>query len=204
MELKEYLSIFKRYLRLLLAVSVIFGIAGFIFSQFLPIKYRASTTLFVKREVEAPNPNYFTYEGYHAQMTAQKYADTVLGFLESEDIVKRALEVMSLAPTQKMIGEISAAIFAKKTAPQLVFLTVTRKEATESARLASALVQATKERSDLLNEKGDTALSIDTLNPEPIVKMQKPHPKLNALVSALTGFLLSTVAVFVWEYLRED
>lgn len=202
MELREVLLVFRRYARALALAAGLFGLAAFAVSSSLPVKYQAATTVFVKRQAGPESASYFTYEGYYAQMTASEYANTVVGFLKSDDILKRALEIVERPSDQKALGEVRNAVFAKKIAPQLVFLTVTRRDQSEARGLASALVQATQERSNLLNQTGDRGLSIDTLNPNPIVKTLKPQPLLNAAVAVTGGLLLALLAAFLFEYLR--
>lgn len=203
MELGDFFRLLRKYYRVLVAVTLAFTAIGVGVSLLLPATYRASTTLAVRRRVEEANPGYFSYEGYYAQQTAREYADAVVGFLQSDEIVRQALLTVGMPTTQELIGQVSAAIDARKTAPQLVLLQIDWGEVGESADLAAALVSVVKDRSEELNQQGDRAIHIDTLSASPIVEERKPLMVLNAIVGGLVGLFLSVGVVSLVEYLKE-
>ncbi len=202
MTLKYYLEFIFSYIRLVLIVAAIFATIGVIFSLITPPVYRASTTLAVRREAAEDNPDYFTYEGYYAQQTAQEYANTVVGFLESDDIALEALVFAGMPASTEQVKTAISRINVKKTAPNLVALTVDWDEATASAKVLNSLVAATKSRSQELNQKGDISIHVDPLAESPLVEERKPRVVLNSVVLALVGVLLSVVCLSFYLYLK--
>jgi capsular polysaccharide biosynthesis protein len=72
----------------------------------------------------------------------------------------------------------------------------------EAKNFCTALAQATTERIALLNQTGDKAISVDLLNPEPLVEKNEPKVVLNSLVGILVGGLLALLLTFLKEYLE--
>ncbi len=204
MDLRDYLKFLKRYYRLICAVTFIFIIIGFLYSYLSTTMYRSSTTLIVRREAVDTNPNYFTYEGYYAQQTAQEYADTVVGFLESEDVAMHTLNIAGLTSGTKQVKMLNTLIDVKKTAPNLITLTLDWEDSETSAKLLNALVSSTKKRSQELNDKGDQAIHVDPIATEPIVEKREPRYFLNSLVLGLSGSLLTIFSLSFYLYLTEE
>ncbi len=204
MTLKDYLQFLNRYYRVILAVTAVCVALGLAVSFLSVPRYKASTTLAVRREAAETNPNYFTYEGYYAQQTAQEYADTVVGFLESYDTALHTLVLAGLPSGTEQVKILSSRIKAEKTAPNLVALTLDWEDASTSATLVNSLVNATKQSSQRLNEKGDKAIHVDPLVDDPIVEELKPRFILNSAVFGLLGLLLSAVSLSFYLYLTEE
>ncbi|OQX50831.1 hypothetical protein B5M47_02940 [candidate division CPR3 bacterium 4484_211] len=201
MELREFLKPFQKNIGLILGVSLFFGAAAYLVSASLPLKYRASATVYVQRVADESKGNYFTYEGYYAQKAAQEYADTVLGFLQSPDIIHRAVQIVYPKLDEARFKKIQKSIRAEKRAPQLVLVTVTLPNGSEAKQLISALAQAAQERAKLLNQSGNEAMQIDLLASEPLLEEIRPHKGLNSVVASGVGFVLACIIVWLKEYL---
>jgi len=202
MELREFLEILNKYRRLLVLGTLVFGLLGFGMSLLLPEKERAVLTLYIRRSAQSPSAEFYTYDGYYSQQAAEKYTDTVVGFLESPGVLKQAAELGGLSTDQETLKRLRKSVKIEKVAPQLVEVRATRKTFGEAKKLTQALADSTKERTETLNRAGDESLALDLVNPEPIVEIKKPLIFLNTVVGVLSGFLVSVLAAMVWEYFR--
>jgi capsular polysaccharide biosynthesis protein len=202
MELKDYTTIIRKGLPLLIISATAFGLLAFFISQKLPTTYAASLTLFVKRQAAEANPDYYTFDGYYSQQAAEKFTETVVGFLQSKDILLASAKLADLPTDQKTLEQLESSIKIKQVAPQLVWLKVEQENGEEAKEFCTALAQATTERINLLNQTGDKAISVDLLNPEPLVEKSEPKVVLNSLVGGLVGALLAFLYIFLKEYLE--
>lgn len=204
MELREYLQIIKKNLPLLIVLpAVLGGLAAWV-SQQLPETYTASLTLYVKRQATEPSTDYYTFDGYYSQQAAEKFTETVVGFLKSKDILLASAKLADLPVDQESLEQLENSIKVRQEAPQLVSLKVTQEEATTAKKFCTALAQATTERINLLNQTGDKAISVDLLNPEPLLVKNDPRLVLNTLVGLLSGALLGFLYIFLKEYFAES
>jgi capsular polysaccharide biosynthesis protein len=201
MELREYVKIIRKNLTLLIALATAFGMLAFFVSQQLPTTYTASLTFFVKRQATDARDDYYTFDGYYSQQAAEKFTETVVGFLQSKDILLASAKLADLPTDQESLEQLESSIKIKQVAPQLVSLQAGQGDGGEAKKFCTALAQATTERINLLNQTGDKAISVDLLNPEPLVEKNEPHAIVNTLVGILSGVLLSFLYTFLKEYL---
>lgn len=202
MELKALLKVIGKYKKQILVLSLFLSALIALVSSYIPVSFRASATIYVKRQVEKGTPDYFTYEGFYSQQTAEKYTNTVVGFLNSNDIRRQALERLNLPSTQRTLEQLNQNIIVKKPAPQLISLQVVGESEGSAENLWEALAQTTIERVSLLNQTGDQQISIDIVNPKPLVEVISKDPILNGLVAFMVGVLLSVSFISLREYLE--
>ncbi len=202
MELREFLAPLRKYGALIIFLFFLSGGIIYLLSQKIPLQYQASVTVYVQRLPEKKSGDYYTYEGFYAQKAAQEYTDTVLGFLKSPDIIRRAAIIVWEKVDEKEEKKLQRAVQATKTAPQLIHLSVTWKDEESARNLVSALAQAVKERAQVLNQAGDEAMQIDLLTNDPLVQTKRPHKILNSIVGGGIVVLLATMALWSYEYLK--
>ena len=203
MEVKEFLIPFRKNWRLILGAALALGLVAYGVSLRLPLKYQAIATLYVHHTVQDGEGEYFEYEGFYAQRSAQEFTDTILGFLESPDIKQRAGEIVWDKVTEQKQRQLQKAVHAEKTAPQLVQLSVTLDNREEAGKLLSALVQSIKEKARVLTQN-DAQTELNLLTAEPLSRTVKPRKLLNAAVAAGIGFMLACVFVWLKEYLEGE
>lgn len=201
MELREYSTIFRKNLPLLVILSAVLGGLGFLISKNLPTTHTGSLTIYVKRQATDPSTDYYTFDGYYSQQAAEKFTETVVGFLKSKDILLASAKLADLPTDQESLEQFEGSIKIKQVAPQLVNLEVTKEDAGAARTFCTAVAQATTERINLLNQTGDKSISVDLLNTEPLVERNEPKILLNTLVGSLVGLLLALLYVFLKEYL---
>lgn len=204
MELREYTKIVKKNLPLLIVLAAAFGGLFFLVSKNLPTTHTASLTVYVKRQATEASADYYTFDGYYSQQAAEKFTETVVGFLKSKDILLASAKLAKLPTDQESLEQLESSIKIKQVAPQLVNLEVTKEEAEAARTFCTAVAQATTERINLLNQTGDKSISVDLLNVEPLVEKNEPKIFLNSVVGILTGILLALLYVFLREYFANN
>ncbi len=203
MELREYVKIIKRSLPLLVILAAGFGGLAFFASSKMPTTYTASLTLYVKRQATEASADYYTFDGFYSQQAAEKFTETVVGFLKSKDILLASAKLADLPLDQESLKQLESSITIKQVAPQLVSLKVKKEEPNAAKTSCTALAQATTERINLLNQTGDKSISVDLLNSEPLVEKNEPKVLLNSLVGILSGILLAFLYTFLKSYFSE-
>ena len=202
MELREYTKIIKGGWLLIVFLAAGFGGLAFLVSSKLSPAHTASLTLYVKRQATEAREDYYTFDGYYSQRAAEKFTETVVGFLKSKDILLASAKLANLPIDQKSLEQLESSIKIKQVAPQLVSLEVKKEDSPAAKTSCTALAQATTERINLLNQTGDKSISVDLLNPEPLVEKNEPKVILNSLVGVLVGTLLAFLYIFLKEYFK--
>lgn len=169
MELKDILKKFKKYRKFLL-ISTVMGIFVGFSLGFLTEKYSATGSFYVGRKIDPNLARFFTYEGYYGQQTALSYAKTAIELVSNPDVKKQTLEKLNIEVTDTTLREFGNLIQTKKTAPQLITVTVKASSPDKATRMWLALTDSFLETAYLLNLQTDPNLTITKLSPLPIVK----------------------------------
>lgn len=204
MELKEVLRVFGRAGRLFFVSSTLLAGAGFFIFTYLPTNYRVTLDLYVKRQTQAPSDQFYSFDGFYSQQAAERYTQTVVGFLKSREILKEALSAIQRPYDQEVLKKLERSVKVKEAAPQLVVLTVGGTEAAFVKSLSLALAGVATEKLRTLNKTGDAALSIDLLTTAPFLEVETPSPWLGGFIGALLGLFLALFFVSLREYLLHD
>lgn len=187
MEISYFIKLFLKRKWLFLAMILLFEGVSLSFYFLQENKYEASLLFYVKRKVEDSNGKYYTYDGYYASQVGKEYSDTVIGFLESIEVLKRAGEITTYIPQEVgALQSLSHKITVSKEAPQILKVSVTTEQGDKSKEIVKAVGQAGIERIRLLNQTGDPNLSVDVIDSEPLVFMKKIS--LTSLLPLGVGF----------------
>ncbi len=168
----------------------------------MPQKYLAIGSLFIGRQIEKSDGKYFTYEGYYSQQTAQNYTNTVIGFLESAELKKDALESVGLPVTEESLRKLGNQIKTKKTSPQLITITIKSEDPERANYYWSYFSGKTIETAKELNKTGDESLQIEPMG-QPVVKEQYRNIILNLFAGMCLGSLVGSFSVVLATYFKE-
>ncbi len=207
MELKGLLQILNSHRILLFLGALIFGVVALGISTQIPPRREARLDLYVKRAVQDPSEEFYTYDGYYSQQVAERYTDTVVGLLQSKTLLKAALSEKELPTDQDTLRKMAKRVGVEKVAPQLIRVTVQKRLPGPfewnpddlSVSLAHKVVQRVEE---LNAQSGDDALSVVILGEEPISEEHEPFLFLNSLVGALFGLLGAFLVAIFCDYLE--
>jgi capsular polysaccharide biosynthesis protein len=202
MELFEALDFINKNKKSIFLITLLFGLIGVGTYFFLPKKYTATGSFYVQRSTENSSGKYFTYEGYYSQQTALAYANTFIGFLESDNTRKNALQNLNISATEQNLRALGRQINVKKSAPQIITLTVKDNSSTAAAKLWSFIATDNLTAAKELNQTGDAALQIEQIG-DPVVKEQYSNLFINALAGLGTGFLIGVFATAFAQYRKE-
>lgn len=180
-ELRDlFLKLKPQLLKLLLLSLVIGTISGWVVT-FLPSTFKASGLLFVTREADAVSPNFFTYEGYYAEQTAQQYTDSVTAILKSLPLKEEALQSIGANATTIDAKKLNNNTLVQKLGPQVISVTVTAKSNETASEEWQAITKLTASQVSELNKAGDSKISVRILDPQPLIETVKISPLIAGL-----------------------
>ncbi len=180
------------------------AVVGYGVSLKWPVYFRASGILFVNREAEKKvvGNNYYTYEGFYRQQTAERFTDTVVGLLKSEVILAGAGKSLGLAVDHNGLKRLSGATEVRKAAPQLVKLEVKQKTGEQATKLWQALAKEGIEKVKTLGAGEDSRLLLSQVTSEPLVNAVSPDPLLDTVVASGLGLVAGLFVLSLKEYLQ--
>lgn len=185
MELKYILKTMWHYRIKIAVFSVVLSVLGLFISLNNPSLYRATIEIYVKRQT-SPSDKFYSYDGYYSQQAAERYAQTVRGFIRSKEIVREVLSRLGESQTQESLQRVVRSIKVIEVAPQLLSVSVTASSGERAASLVSTIASTVPERLNKLNADGDPALSVSVTTEAPFIE----NVSLNKIFFPLIGFLL--------------
>jgi capsular polysaccharide biosynthesis protein len=192
MELKEFLSIIKKKLWLLILVTLLAtGVTYGATKLFFQPQYKASTLLIIGDDnLLSTKPNATNLTVY--QEMAETYAQFASTRKVATDVIKSLNLKMSASELQSMID----ASTSKDS--RFLTITVTSSDKTLVAPIANQVVTSLKSvTKDLV--QSDTLNVIDEAQ-DPKIPFS-PHTKLNVIAGFFIGIILSIGIIFLLEYI---
>ncbi|KKP69560.1 hypothetical protein A2X44_03435 [candidate division CPR3 bacterium GWF2_35_18] len=204
MEIIYLFSLMKKRKFLILITTLIFLLLGMFYYFQQGDSYEASLLFYVKRKIEPVSEKYYSYDGYYASQVSKEYSDTVIGFFQSLEVLKRAGEITNYIPRDVVALEsLSSRLIVTKEAPQLIKASVTTKDKEESSAIIKAVGQAGIERILLLNQTGDPNLSLDVVDSEPLVLTKNISLFIFVGGGLLFGFIFGIILSLFLEVFKK-
>ena len=193
MDYKKLGKHIKQNVHLHIGILLACILAG-ILAYYLPEKYIATGTLLVQRAPETAT-DYFTYEGFYSQQTAQLFTNTVVGLLESVDIRAKAMENIGIPVNEVSLKRTGKYIKVNKTGPQLIALTVKGNTPTAAENMWNALSSEILSKISQLNSSGDSNLKIVQVYQTPLLSKQYKSMAINIMAGVLFAGAISLLYV---------
>ncbi len=201
MEAQEFVNFLKNNLKTIIFAGIIFGMCGLIVFYSTPTKFVAVGTLFVKRSVNSAANEFFTYEGYYGQQAAVSYTSSVVALIQSEDIRSQALNKMGANINEPTLRELNRKLSTKKTGPQVIEVIVKDKNRDSALLIWQSITNALIETNTQLNTTGDYQLSIQLVQPTPVIREVYRHQLMYFATFALLGIGMTTLVLGFKQYL---
>ena len=204
MELKVILEFFKKNLKILGLSCLLFGILGVLAYYFLPPKYYATGSLFVRRASYPYSENHFTYEGYYSQQAGMFYTNSVLGLIESEDIRAQALNTLEIPINEVTLRRYERKIRTVKSGPQLVGLIAKDDTSDKAGALWQAVANSTINTMNNISRQNDPFVGVLKISEDPIIKESYRNIVVFTLVGVCFGLIFSTTYLALSNYLTKS
>lgn len=202
MEIKDLINILKQNVKLILISILLMGITGALAYYFLPPRYYATGSLFVRRSIYPYSEGHFTYEGYYGQQAAMSYTNSVIGLIESDDILSQSLSVLGIQVNQKNLRNYSKRIKTRKTGPQLIELIVKGESFEQAEELWQTMADSTINSLNNISRANDPFVGIIKVSEKPVLKEGFRNLASYTLVGAGFGLVLPLFYLLTLNYFR--
>jgi len=199
MELKEIFYILKRKI-ILIIVIVLLSIAGsFYFSINAKNKYETSSILTIQANRESTDQ--YQYGGFYSIQASDLFANTILGWIKSPNIVAEIFKKSGVSFDDKKIKSLANKIYAKKVPPQNIMLTITDDQMNESKNIADSTISLIKEKTGQLALVANSSTNFEIISSDPITTTISPNIPFNVAIAFIVALIFSIFIIFVIEYL---
>lgn len=180
------------------------GVLGVLAYYFLPLRYYATGSLFVRRSIYPYSEDHFTYEGYYGQQAAMAYANSVIGLIESDDVLAQTLSSLDMEVDQTSLRKYHKKIRTVKSGPQLIELITKEESPQEAEALWQATADSTIAAINNISRVNDPFVGVLKVSEQPVVKEGYRDLVTFSLAGAGAGLVLSLLYITIFTYFGTD
>ena len=203
MELKQYIKIIKRHIKSILMVSTLVGFFALIFSAVKPVTYETSLSLLISRAAAQETQDY-KYDSYYAIQANDLFANTIVGWLKSPEIVVAIYKEAGVKFPVKNLRKLEKFFKAFKTSPHSVEVKFKSKTKKDAQSIAKTVVSVLKKKTTTISRISQEEIVFSVVGSDPVIVEKKPNLILNTIVGVISGLLLGILIVFGKEYFKAD
>ncbi len=199
MEFREYLAIFRKHIKLFLAVIAIFFLAGLAWQFLRPLSYISSLTLNITREGSQPTSDY-KYDDFYRLQADERFSDTVVRWLESPRVavdIYNDAKIVASGLNQRTLSQVFK---AQRFSSQEIEVTYVASDSQTARTLAQSIVKVLNDKTQELNKLQKEENWFMVMGSDPVVSENKLNTNLVILASLVLGAFLGIWAVLIRHY----
>lgn len=200
MELKEYLTIFRKYFKLFITVAALFVVAGILFQLFRPLNYKAVLNLNVTR-IGFQETSDYRYDDFYRLQADEKFADTVVRWLGSPRMGIEIYNDSKIVSTGLSQGKLSKIFKAQRVSSQVVSVKYFSKTPDSARDLSKSIIKIVNREAENLNKFQKEEAWFTVMGGEPVIGENKWPWGVVILASLLLGIFVGVWTVLIKHYL---
>lgn len=202
MKLKSYIDVIKKN-KIYIYICIIFCAAvALVFSLTQATAYNATLVLSVHKVNRQDNKNY-QYDNYYAILTSELLGNTIVGWLETPNIIYEIYDRAELTPQPEEIDRLVRQIKAKQISSHSVRVAFDQTDRGRAEKLSGSLVEVVKDKIAEVEITGDNKNAFEIIASSPIISEKKYDPVLITIIGLVSGLLIGIGLSFIFEYFKE-
>lgn len=202
MELKEYIQIIKKNIKIILAVTLAVIFASLIYFYVQPISYDTSLTLDVTRLGTQATQDY-RYDNFYRLQADDKFADTVVKWLASPRVVTNIYAKANIDTKNLSLTRLSKSVSAQKQSSQIVTVNFSSPSQKSAQRISESLVKVISQDTQKLNKYQKETNWFKIISEKPIIVKHTFNYKIIFLGAFLVGIFLAFWVTLIKDYLEK-
>ncbi len=201
MELKEYLRIIKKDMKVFLGVIIVTVLGTFAFFAVKPVTYPTSLALNITRSGSQQTADY-KYDDFYRIQADDKFADTVVQWLEDPQTVADIYKAAGLDVSRFSIGQLSKIFSAEKLSSQFVSISFAARSKDSAKKISGAISGVLGRKTDALNKDQNENTWFEILAQDPVIVKYRVSPLILLAISLAAGIFLAFWVVMLRHYLK--
>jgi capsular polysaccharide biosynthesis protein len=183
MELKEYIQIIKKNIKLFASVSIIIFLAAFSYLFFRPISYTTSLILNVTRKGSQATDNY-KYDNFYRLQADEKFSETLVEWIKSPRIEEEIFKEAGIDTADYSLKRLTKSIKAEKMSSQVVSVSFSAPDKKNSTDIAQAVSKIASQNTQGLDKDQKDSTWFEVISEKPVTKLDETNPFLILIVLA--------------------
>ncbi|MDH4330081.1 MAG: Wzz/FepE/Etk N-terminal domain-containing protein [Candidatus Moranbacteria bacterium] len=197
MELKEYIQIFKKNIKIFIGTILVTLLLGVNFYFLLPDNYKTYLNVDVTRAGKRSGSVYRDdNDEFYRLQADERFADTIVKWLDSGRFKN------DISSNSGVKGDLK--IESKRLSSQLIEVTYVTNSMDESQKIADSIVDIVNQKTERLNEDQKISNWFKIVSDEPYIAKNKINFYKMLAISLSLGVFLGFWVVFVFHYFRKN
>ncbi|MFC1640627.1 hypothetical protein ACFL2D_01110 [Patescibacteria group bacterium] len=204
MELRNYISIARTYLVMIIIISAVGVGAALALRAMQPPVFEASRAVTISR-VNAQETKDYKYDNFYAIQASELFSRTVVGWIETPAIVIDVYSEAGIDAPNDNLNSLAKVIKGTRIAPQVVQIDFDHTDKEEASKLADSVINVIQREVDKENEatKDDEAYFHIEATKTIVVEQTKHYP-LIAVISFLVSLFIGYNIALLRHYLKKE
>jgi len=201
MELKEFVKILKKNIRLFLVIFLAFILIIPSYFVFQPNKQEVALNLNITRAGSQLAQDY-KFDDFYRLQADEKFADTIVEWLKSPNIVATILENSLVEKKNLTFKELKNVFKADKLSSQLVSVMFVVDNEEQAQKIALSIEKQLKTITQELNQSQKQENWFEIIIQGPIIKQKTYNFPLIILLSIIIGLFVGFWTILIKHYLE--
>jgi capsular polysaccharide biosynthesis protein len=201
MELKEYLKILRKKIKLFLGIVLLFLLVIPSYFIFQSKSYEVSLNLDITRAGSQKSKNY-KFDDFYRLQADEKFADTIVEWLKSPSVVSEIWEKAEQANADLSFKQLKKMFRANKVSSQVIAVNFSVKNKKEAGKIARAIEVVINKNTQELNKNQQQENWFEIIIRGPIVKLKSYNLALIYGLSLVAGLFFGFWIVLMKHYLE--
>ena len=172
MELKEYIQIIHKNIKLFISAAAIIMLAAVAYFYLRPVSYTASLTLNITRSGSQDTSEY-KYDDFYRLQADEKFAETLVQWLKNPRIVEDIYKEAGISTQKYKLKQLGKSIKAEKLSSQIVLANFSASDSKTAQNIAQAISKIILENTEDLNKDQAEKTWFEVIFQNPVVKVDK-------------------------------
>lgn len=201
MELKEYLQILKKNLKLFLFFPASLVLVSLLyFYIFRPVSYDTSISLNISRSGSQDTSEY-KYDDFYRLQADEKFAETITQWMRDPRVTEDIYLGAGVNTVKMSIRQLSKSLRAEKLSSQLVSVKFSSMDIKTSEKISQSLEKTISQNTENLNKNQKESTWFEIVFGEPVVRKYDPGILISFFAPLVLGLFLGVWGVLVKHYL---
>ena len=201
MDLKEYIAIVRKNLKMFLGIIAVVVLATFAYFVFRPISYSTALMLNVAREGTQETADY-KYDNFYRIQADDKFSETIVAWLASPAVESDIFSEAGIDTKKFTLSQLSKSFAAEKRSSQSIAVSFATKSPDQAKKIATAISDVIEKNIQSLNSEKERNEWFKIVSHDPVIIRDSFDPKIVFLASLVLGIFLAFWLVLTIHYLK--
>ncbi|MFA6197548.1 MAG: hypothetical protein WC734_00125 [Patescibacteria group bacterium] len=201
MNTNEHSALLKKYLWLIVIITLLVGASSYVWAKQIPTVYRTSISFAVNR-INKQDTAEYQYDGYYAIQASDLFSQTVVSWFYTPSFILEVYDIAGVTPKIDTLEKFTAQFKTKKYSAQNIVVTYPERDRATAEKIANGIIQNVSQRTKSLNQSSEQKALFEVVGAKPVIVEQPSNIPVRTVLGLIVGLVASLGFVYLVRYFR--